>query len=148
MAGNFTQQHQAEVMNYRFGGYSTLVAESTMWVHLYHTTLNDAATPATTGRVGTTAAGDNYNPVSVPNTTSSWTAPTTASPSATENKLVLTFTTNASTGWNSPIKAILITSSSGTGGVSIAWADLSAQQTVSVGNTVRVSTGAIDITLT
>lgn len=147
MAGNFTQEHQREVMRYRFGGYSTLVAESTMWVHLYNTTLTDAATPATTGRVGTTAAADNYNPVSVPNTTSSWVDPTLATPAATENKLVLTFTTNATTGWGT-IKAFLVTSSSGTGGTSIAWGDLSTQQTVASGNTVRFSTGAIDITLT
>jgi hypothetical protein len=112
-----------------------------MWFHLYNTTLTDAATPATTGR----CAGTGYNPVNKVNSTATWTNPTTASPSATENKVEISYTTSAGASWGT-IKAVLITSSSGTGGVGYYWGDISPTQTVSSGNIVKFSTGALDIT--
>ncbi len=149
MAGDLSQAFQqdvAQVIQEATGAPSPLSA-TTWWVHLYNTTLNDSNTPATTGRVGSTAAGDNYNPVNVTNSTATWTLATLASPSAWENKIEISFTTNASTGWGT-VQAVQITSSSGTGGVSYWWADVSPTQAISAGNTVKFSTGALDFTLT
>lgn len=143
MAGNFSRVTQQDILEYYFGGYSTAVSASTYWFHLYNTTLNDANTPATTGR----CAGSNYNPKNLANTTVNFSAPTAADPSAAENKVELVFTTSASTGWGT-LKALQVATSSGTGGRSIAWADLSTDQVVLLGNTVKLSTGAWDVTLT
>lgn len=147
MAGDFSRAWQQDVMEELFGQYSTNVSPSTYWFHLYNTTLNDAATPATTGRVGTTAAADNYNPVNKPNTTAQWVAPTAADPSVTSNKTEIVFTTSASTGWGT-VQSVLITTSSGTGGTAVGWADLSTSQVISSGNTVKFSTGALTVSLT
>ena len=119
------------------------LARSTWWFHLYNTTLADGNTPATTGR----CAGTGYTPKKAAGSTGFWTGPTLASPSATENKTVITYTTNAGASWGT-IKAVQIASSSGTGGVSYWWADVSPTQAVSSGNTVRWSTGSLDLTLT
>ena len=142
MAGNFSQAFQQDVLQAVFGKYTTL-APSTMWVHLYNTTLNDTNTPATTGR----CAGANYDPVKISNTTGNWTSATAAGPSVTQNKAEVVFTTSASTGWGQ-IKSAQVASSSGTGGLSYAWGDLSTAQTVASGNVVKFSTGALSFTLT
>ncbi len=143
MAGNFLQAFQQDVLERAFGKYSTVeLTASTLWLHLYATTLNDAATPATTGR----CPGANYNPLNVVNTTAQWTAPTAATTSKTQNKATLTFTTSASTGWGT-VKSLMVTSSSGTGGVGYAWGDLSTAQTIASGNTVRLSTGTVVVGL-
>lgn len=147
MAGSKTNAFSADIMGDLFG-YSTaiLTDSSGFWIHLYHTTLNSAVTPATTGR----CPGANYDPINVAKTTVQWNNPTTADPSVTSNKLELTFTTSASTGWanDGTLKSILITSSSGTGSVAYWWGDLSTAQTVSSGNTVKFSTAALQITET
>ena len=139
MAGDFLQAFQIDILERAFGKYSTAdVTASTLWVHLYATTLNDAATPATTGR----CPGANYTPTNVPNTTTNWALPTSATTSVSINKTDISFTTSASTGWGT-IKSVMVTSSSGTGGVGYTWSDLNADQTVSLGNTVTISTGAL-----
>lgn len=118
-----------------------------MWFHLYNTTLSDASTPATTGRLDNSTEADNYTPVNLANTTSNWTSATLAGPSVTQNKVEISFTTSASTGWGT-VKSVMITSSSGTGGVGYVWGDLSTDQTVASGNTVKFSTGAASVSLT
>lgn len=146
MAGSKTQAFAADMLDHIINTTGAEVTvDSTMFIHLYNTTLNTAATPATTGRVGSTAAGDNYTPAKITNSTATWTRATTANPAATANKVEISFTTSASTGWGT-VQAILITSSSGTGGVAYYWADVSPTQAVSAGNIVKFSTGALDIT--
>ena len=147
MAGDFLQAFQQDVLERTFGRYSTAqLSATTMWFHLYNTVLTDAATPATTGRVGTTAAADNYTPTNLANTTLLWTTPTAATTSVTQNKLEISFTTSASTGWGT-VQSVMITSSSGTGGVGYAWGSFTTAQVVASGNTVKFSTGAITIGL-
>jgi len=147
MAGDFARAFQQDMMEEMFGSSSTNQVPSTYWFHLYNTTLNDAATPATTGRVGTTAAADNYTPKNLGNTTVNFSAPTAADPSVSQTKVEIVFTTSATTGWGL-VKAVQVASSSGTGGRAIAWADLTVQQTISAGNTVKFSTGAFTVSLT
>jgi hypothetical protein len=141
MAGNKLQSFKADVLERIVRGSTADLTATTMWIHLYNTTLNDADTPASTGR----CAGTGYNPANVTNSTDTWTNPSTASPSATENKIEISYTTSAGSGWGT-IQAIMITSSSGTGGVGYYWGDVSPTQAISTGNIVKFSTGAIDIT--
>jgi hypothetical protein len=141
--GSKSRAFQADVLETiqnATGAPATLTA-ATMWFHLYNVQLADQNTPATTGR----CAGANYDSVKKVNSTATWTLASAASPSAMENKVTIVFTTNASTGWGT-IKAVQITSSSGTGGVSYYWADVSPNQTVTAGNTVQLSTGGLEIT--
>ncbi len=114
-----------------------------MWIHLYATTLNSAATPATTGR----CPGTGYTPVLVASSSNQWNAPTTADPAVTSNTSAISFTTNAAADWGT-IKAVAISSSSGTGGLNYWYGDLTANQTISSGNTVKFSTAALVITET
>ena len=143
MAGGLTREFQQDIMEVIVRKTTGLAMPSTVWLHLYNTTLNDLATSATTGR----CAGTGYTPKKVTNSTATWVAPTAASPSATENKVAVTYTTNAGSGWGT-IKAKLIASSSGTGGRAFWWMDVTPNQAVSTGNTVQISTGAVDLTLT
>lgn len=146
MAGGWTDDFNQDVMQTVVDatGAPATLTDSTWFAHLYHTTLNSAATPATTGR----CPGGNYTPVKFTNSTATWTAPSASSASSVQNKVTLTFTTDASTGWadDGALKSFLLTSSSGTGGTAYYWADLDSQQTVSAGNTVRFSTGSIVLT--
>ena len=145
--GDFLQAFQQDVLERAFGKYSTAeLTASTMWFHLYNTTLTDASTPATTGRLNNSTQADNYAPVNVANTTSLWTSPTAATTSVTQNKVEISFTTSASTGWGT-VKSVMITSSSGTGGVGYAWGTFSTAQVIASGNTVKFSTGALTIGL-
>lgn len=143
MAGSLTRAFQQTVLNNIVRKSTADLTGSTWWIHLFNSTLTDAATPASTGR----CVGTGYTPKKITNSTASWVAPTAASPSATENKNVITFTTAAGANWGT-IKAVLITSSSGTGGNGYWWMDVTPNQAVSTGNTVQISTGAIDLTLT
>ena len=151
MAGSKSNEFSADVLDLMMG-FSTapLVGPSAtggMWIHLYNTTLNSTSDPATTGRVGTTAAADNYLPILLASSSDQWNAPTTADPAVTSNTSEIVFTASASTGWGL-VKSVLITSSSGTGGISYWWGDLTTEQTISSGNTVKFSTAALVITET
>ena len=146
MAGGFSQAFQQDVLQYLTSHTTSPFdgGQSTAWVHLYNTTLTDANTPATTGRC---PAAD-YDPVKVAFTTANWTNPTAADPSVTQNKSEISYTTSAGGSTWGTIKAVQITSSSGTGGVSYYWGDLTSNQTIGAGNVVKFSTGALQISLT
>lgn len=140
MAGGFTAAFTQDVLERVVRKSTADLTASTMWIHLYGSTLTDAVSSATTGR----CAGDNYAPVNVTNSTATWTAPTSTSPSQFENKVDITFTTSASTGWGT-LKAYAVTDSSATGGNYYLWGDISPNQTVSAGNTVQFSTGQLSV---
>lgn len=139
MAGSKSNAHETKVLNYWLGKSFTSTAPANVFIRLYNSTVNDAITNATDQ-----CAGANYGDITVANSSANWTN-STAGGSKT-NKTTITFTTNASTGWGT-LKAMAISvSSSTTTGDIIYWADLTVQQAVSAGNTVRFSTGAIVIT--
>lgn len=146
MAGSFTDdflQDIMEVIQNATGAPATL--SSTEWViHLYHSTLTDAVTLATTGRIGATDSE-----LTISNTTSTWTLASSTSPSSFQNKIVLTFTTAASTGFGgSTAKAFTIQSGTSTSaGTIYAWGDISPTQAVSSGNAVQFSTGDLVLRL-
>jgi hypothetical protein len=133
-------------------GYSTapLISPSAtggVWIKLYNTTLSSSDTPATTGEVGTTAAADDYTPQWVASSSNQWEVPTTADPAVTKNTSEIVFTASATTGWGL-VKSVMIASSSAVGGIMFWWGDLSTEQTISSGNTVKFSTAALQITET
>lgn len=149
MAGSFTAAFSQAIMERIITKTTADLLGSTVWLHLYSSTIDDTVGFATTGRVGTTAAATNYDSVSIVNSTTTWTVPSSTSPSTFENKIVLSATpsSGASTGWQT-IKAFALASSSSTSaGLYWAWGDVIPNQTVSAGNTVQMATGALDITL-
>ena len=107
-----------------------------LWLNLYHTTLTDAVVIGTTGRLG-----DNFQ-TSVENTTGTWSLAGATSPSLFQNKIDITVTTAAAS--TATVKAFTLqdTSSTSAGNI-IAWGDVTPNQTVTTGNTVQFSTGAL-----
>ncbi len=107
-----------------------------LWLNLYHTTLTDAVVIGTTGRLG-----DNFQ-TSVENTTGTWTLAGATSPSLFQNKIDITVTTAAAS--TATVRAFTLqdTSSTSAGNI-IVWGDVSPVQTVTTGNTVKFSTGAL-----
>lgn len=114
-------------------------APSTVFVALYASTINDGWTATSTGE----CAGSTYARVGVANSSANW---TNASAGAKENKTTIEFTTSAGSDWGTVKAFALLTSSSTTAGEVLYWGDLTSSQTISSGNVVRFSTGAIDIT--
>lgn len=144
MAGSKSNAHETKVLNYWLGKSFTSTAPANVFVRLFNSTVTDAVTGAT-DRVGSTAAADNYADVSVTNSSASWT--NSSGGGSKTNKVTITFTTSASTGWGLIKSMALLTSNSTTATDNVLyWADLTVNQTVSAGNTVRFSTGAIVIT--
>jgi hypothetical protein len=118
----------------------TSTAPATVYVRLHNSTVNDSITAATDQLAGTAA---NYAQVAVTNSSASWTN-STAGGSKT-NKITITFTTAASTGWGTVNAFSISATNSTTTGDIIYWGDLTSPQAISAGNVVRFSTGAIVI---
>lgn len=143
MAGSKSNSHETTVLNYYIGKSVTSTASASIFVRLYNSTLNDTVTGAT-DRVGTTAAADNYADVTVTNSSANWTNSTSGGTKT--NKTTITFTTSASTGWGLVKSFALLKSNSTTATDNVLyWGDLTVNQTVSAGNVVRFTTGAIVI---
>lgn len=144
MAGSKSNAHETKVLNYWLGKSFTSTASANVFLRLYNSTVNDTVTGAT-DQVGT--GTHNYTQLSVTNSSANWTNSTSGG--SKTNKTTLTFTpsSGASTGWGT-IKSMSIATSNSTTATDniIYWADLTVNQTVSQGNTVRFSTGAIVIT--
>lgn len=140
MAGSKSNAHETKVLNYWLGKSFTSTAPANVFIRLYNSTINDASDAATNQCAGTgyTAGG-----ISVTNSSASWTNSTAGGTKT--NKVTITFTTNANADWGT-IKAMAISATnSTTTGDLIYWADLTANQTIGTGNTVRFSTGSIVI---
>ncbi len=112
-----------------------------LFLNLYHTTLTDAVVIGTTGRLG-----DNFQTTAIDNTTATWTLASSTSPATFNNKVVVTVTTAAAT--TATVKAFTLqdTSSTSAGNI-IMWGDVTPNQTVTTGNTVQFSTGALTFTI-
>ena len=142
MANNASNYLENRVMNTILGKSTTLVAASTMWIARTNTTLTDAWTPLDTGEVP--KATTNYVRFKFTNSTASnWTKGTTG---GVVNKATFTFTTSATTGWGTIKGFAIVDSSSTASGNSWVWGDVSPNQTVASGNTVRFTTGGIRVT--
>lgn len=145
MAGSKSNAHETKVLNYWLGKSFTSTAPANVYIRLYNSTVNDAITNAT-DQAASGVGANNYGDVTVVNSSANWT--NSSAGGSKTNKTAITFTpgTGASTGWGT-IQAMSISiSSSTTTGDIIYWADLTVDQVVSQGNTVRFSTGAIVIT--
>lgn len=140
MAGSKSNAHETKVLNYWLGKSFTSTAPANVYIRLHNSTVNDAITAATDQLAGTAA---NYSQVTVTNSSASWTN-STAGGSKT-NKITITFTTAASTGWGTVNAFSISATNSTTTGDIIYWGDLTSPQAISAGNVVRFSTGAIVI---
>ena len=143
MAGSKSDWLENAVLDHLLGksstGLSTAAVPSTHWVSLWNSTISDIWTSTSTGE----CAGSTYARINVTNSSATWTNSTAGS---VQNKIVFTFTANAGSDWGT-VKAFGIhdSSSTATGNIHY-WGDLTAEQTIASGNTVRFSTGAVVIT--
>ena len=142
MAGSKSNYLESAHLNYWLGKSFTAAAPSTVFVALYNTAINDAADATSNNEV--TKSGTNYARKAVANSSANWT--NSSGGGSKTNKTTITFTTSVTGTWGTVVAfAILDTSSTATGNI-LYWGDLAANQTISVGNTVRFSTGAIVLT--
>ena len=144
MAGSKTTYWEDLVLDTVLGKSSTEGSTAaggiadTVYIALYNTTVNDSVDALTDE-----CAGSTYAREAVTNSSDSWTNSTAGSK---QNKIVIEFTTAAGADWGT-IKSFAIQRTNSTAaGDAYYWGDHTANQTISSGNTVRFSTGAIVIT--
>ena len=141
MAGSKSDYLENLVINTIIGKSTDLTSavSTSLFIALLNTTANDAWVPTDTGE----CQGANYTRFEFDNSTSAnWTKATTGT---VQNKATFTFTTAASTGWET-IQSFAIVDTSSTGsGNSYYWGDLTSPVTISAGNVVRFSTGTLVI---
>ena len=140
MAGSKSDWLENAILDHILGKSVTLLSTGnygTVHVGLWNSTMNDTFTGASTGEVAST----DYARVAVTNSSNSWTNSTAGSKT---NKIEISFTTAASSGWGT-IKSAAICSSSGSSGHIFYYGDLTANQVVSTGNTVKFTTGSLVI---
>lgn len=140
MAGSKSNFLESAVLNYWLGKSFTSTAPANVFVRLHNSTVSDSVTGAT-DQLAATAA--NYVEASVTNSSASWTNSTSGG--SKTNKVTITFTTAASTGWGTVQSFSISDSSSTSAGNVLYWGDLTTPQAVAAGNIVRFSTGAIVI---
>ena len=142
----FMQELQETVMN-ATAAPALPLAPTTTHIILTHTTLNDAYVITDTGRMA--GANSTDFTAQIANTTATWSLPTATSPSAFDNKVVITISTgNFAAPSETTIKGWFMASTRSTSaGRIIAWGDVTPTQVVSTGNTVSFSTGALVFTL-
>lgn len=143
MAGSASNYLENALTDHFLGRATTELStggNSTLFVALLTVTYDDAWAPTDTGE----CAGSTYARVNVANTSDVWTNSTAGSK---QNKTAITFTTSAGSDWGT-IKSYMVCDTSTTStGNALFGADLSANQTVSAGNTVSFATGTIVLTL-
>ena len=122
------------------------LAASTLFLQLYHTTMNDTKLITDTGRMGANATGFQ---IKFTNSTANFTLAGGTSPSVFQNKTVITVSTgNFSAPAQTTIQSFHIAEAVSTAaGRIIAWGDVTPNQTVSTGNTIQFSTGDLTFTL-
>ena len=133
MAGSKSDWLENVVLDSILGKSSTELSTgkvaATVYIALYNTTVNDTITALTDECVGTT-----YARVSVANTSANWTNSTGGSK---QNKTEVSFTANAGSDWGTVKSFAVLDSNSTTAGNAYYWGDLTAEQTIASGNTVR-----------
>jgi hypothetical protein len=140
MAGSKSDYLENLVINTIIGKSTDLTAtvSTTLWIALLNTTANDAWSGGDTGE----CVGADYTRYEFDNSTgTNWTKATTG---LVQNKATFEFSTSASTGWGT-LRSFAIVDSSAGAGNSYYWGDLTAPVSVSAGNVVRFSTGALRI---
>ena len=143
MAGSKSNWLEDAVLDSILGKSSTLLSTglvaATQYISLWNSTINDTWTSTSTGE----CAGSTYAREALTNSSASWTNSTAGSKTT---KVVVEFTTAAGSDWGT-VKAFAIhdSASTATGNIYY-WGDLTANQTIATGNTVRFSTGAIVVT--
>jgi hypothetical protein len=138
MAGSKSNYLESAVLNYWLGKSFTSTAPANTTIRLYNSTVGDAATGATDR-----CAGANYADQTLTNSSATWRNSTGGGTKT--NKVTITFTTAASTGWGTINAFAILDSNSTSAGNVLYWGDLTTPQVVAAGNVVRFTTGAIVI---
>lgn len=149
MAGSFSAAFHQDIMETiqeATGAPVSGLTASTWHLFLTHTTLNDTYLITDTGRMGGNSTDFHTQ---FTNSTATWTLAGATSPSAFQNKVVITVTTgNFSAPAQTTIKGWFVASAnSTTAGTIYAFGDVTPNQVVSTGNTVQFSTGALQFIL-
>jgi hypothetical protein len=143
MAGSKSDWLEDAVLDHLLGESSTQLSTgavaNTVYVSLWNSTINDTWTSTSTGE----CAGSTYFREAVVNSSANWTNSTAGSK---QNKTVIEFTTGAGSDWGTVVAFAVHDSNSTATGVIYYWGDLTVNQTIASGNTVRFSTGAVIIT--
>lgn len=142
MAGSKSNWYENIVLDHALGRSTTALstgANATLYVALWNSTINDTWTSTSTGE----CAGSTYARVAVTNSSANWTNSTAGSK---QNKTVIQFTTSAGSDWGTVQAFSIMDGNSTTTGNILYWGDLTVNQTISSGNTVRFSTGTVIVT--
>ena len=134
MAGSFSDYLELEVLDHVFGG-ADYTRPATLYIALYTTAPSDAGG-------GVEASGGSYARKDVTNNATNFPA---AAAGAKANGIDITFVTATSPGWGE-IQALGIFDDPSAGNL-LAWCDLTVFKTVSTGDTFKILTGDLDITL-
>lgn len=144
MAGSKSDYLENVVLDSILGKSSTALSTGsggvadTVYLALYNSTINDTVTSLTDECAGTT-----YARLAVTNSSASW---RNSSGGSKTNKITMTFTTAAGSDWGTVKSFAIHDGNSTSAGNVYYWGDLSSNQTISSGNVVRFSTGAIVVT--
>lgn len=147
MAGGFSAVFAQDIMNWVQNSTAAPTAPSTdTFIILYHTLVSDATLITDTGRVG---QGSTAFTEPVGNTTNVWTLAGSTTPSSFQNKVVITISTgNFAAPTQTTVRGFLWTEASSTvAGRVLGWGNISPTQTISTGNTIQFSTGALIMSL-
>lgn len=136
MAGNFSDYAEAKILNQVFGA-TAWSAPATLYFALF------TANPSDSGG-GTEVSGGSYARASVTNNTTNFPNATGTSPTSKTTGADITFAT-ATADWGT-ITAYGIFDASSSGNL-IWWTTLTANKTVSNGDTAKIATGAVTMTL-
>lgn len=142
MAGSKSDWLEDNILDHLLGRSTTALSTglvATAYASLWNSTINDTWTSTSTGE----CAGSTYAREAITNSSANWTNSTAGSK---QNKTVVEFTTAAGSDWGTVKAFALHDGNSTTTGNIYYWGDLTVNQTIASGNTVRFSTGAIVIT--
>lgn len=138
MAG-FSDYLEAEILDHVFGA-ATYTPPATIYVGAFTAAPTDAGggTEKTIGSLG-------YTRVAITNNLTNFPAASGTNPTLKSNGTIITFPTNTTTDWGAISHIALFDAS--TGGNQLGWSALASTKTVTVGDTLTIPVGDLDITL-
>jgi hypothetical protein len=145
MAGSKSNWLEVQVLDHLLGRATTELstgAHANLYVGLWETTAAVQLSDTSVGNSSGECGGSTYARVAVANSSANWENSTAG---AKQNKTVIEFTTAAGSDWGQVGQFAILSSGASSGNI-LYWGDLTSDQTISSGNVVQFSAGAIDIT--